>query len=361
MTWFDRRTDLDTWRLDRDWDALAAGEPASAASPLDPSIKRFHEEGTRAAPSGVFVQHLEETLMRTHLVTPAMTPAAPTAVAKGTVQPKLPSTQRHRKSWPLLDVAAMLLIAAGIVAFLVVQNGLPTLPWWNGDADPPLQQITGGPSTSALPIAAATPAATPEVMECTVEPRTIEEVIAMVGIVSPARWDDQYSRSFSQPPTLDVRPTGVLAPPEIVAEIQFTFDQWLDCMPYDNQLDGMWFLSEEAIKRDLNTPLNSDMIVALQVPNEFSGPTEITDIVLENPVLLADGRVVVDIRIVVPPEAGVPEFARTSTDIMVKENGLWRLDETVETGQEGGVSPATPATGFSEEPLVPTETPATSS
>lgn len=347
MTWLDRRTDLDTWRLDRDWDALAAAEPASPPSPLDPSIKRFNAEGTRAEPSGVFVQQLEETLMKARLNPAVTTPATTLALAKVTTQtaPSAPvSIERNRKSWPLLDIAAMLLIAAGIVAFLVVQNGSLTLPWQNGDTDPPLQQITGGPATSGLPLTAATPAATPEVVDCTVEPRTIEEVISLVGIAKPARWDQPYERSMPTATEPVPQLAGSPAPPDIVAEIQARLDEFVVCNRRTaTRLLPMAFWSEELIKGDLNQPLTSEAVVELQaivVPHQ--GEPEITEIIVQRAEVRPDGRVAAYVVVTITHEVDMPPQA--ATIVLVREGEQWFINDISELSSPGDSKRATPDT-----------------
>ena len=358
MTGPDWRTDLDAWRLDRAWDDLPRGQPMPPEMSLTEGISKFYEDGSTIEPTAGFVARLEEEIMGVHHV-PADKVVAPVAVLPTLAPlPVLATPPRARKSWPVVDVAMLLLIAGAVAAFVALQSGAFTLSSRDGDDGPPLPQISGGPATNGLPAIAATPAATPALEDCTIQPRTIEEVISIVGIAGPRQWDEPYSRSFPSSPTTVVRPTGEPAPPPVIDEIQFILDQFVACAPYETRLSAMWIASEGAIKRDLNNPLTSDIIAALQDPTAYpQPPVAPTGVEIERADLLADGRVVVDYVIVVPPGSGIDPAELEATSIFVNEDGLWRIDEEVDTGTIDPLAPATPSSGFTRESLAPSGTP----
>lgn len=353
-----RWTDLDAWRLDRDWDDLVLGNRMPSESPMTRAIQRFQADGETEAPAVGFVTRLEEKLLDS-LGTPAATATVqPAALPPVATRPAPEAARRSRWSWPVLDIAAMLLLVAGIIAFVAMQNDLFPLPWRDGKSDQPIQQISGGPAMSGLPLAAATPAATPAPTECIFPPRTIEEVISIVGIADRRQWDEPYYRSFPPNRSLAVLPTGKPAPPSIIAEIQFTLDQLLACSPVETYLSGTRFSSEAAIRRDLNRPLTSDIIAGLQDPSGVPQPPVFpTRIEIERAEVLEDGRVVVDAVPVFPADSGNAPSEALGTIIFVREDGLWRFDEDANMGASDPFEAATPGTGFVQEPRVPNGTP----
>ena len=120
----------------------------------------------------------------------------------------------------------------------------------------------------------------------------------------------------------------------------------------------MWIASEGAIKRDLNNPLTSDIIAALQDPTASQPPVAPTGFEIERADVLADGRVVVDYVIVVPPGSGMDPAELEATSIFInEEDGLWRIEEEVDTGTMDLLARATPGSGFTRGSLAPRGTP----
>ena len=159
MTGPDWRTDLDAWRLDRAWDDLPCGRPMPPEMPLTKGISKFCADGSTIEPAAGFVARLEEEIMGVQHA-PADKVVAPVAVLPTLAPlPVLAAPPRTRKSWPVVDVAMMLLIAGAIAAFVALQSGAFTLSSRDGDDGQPHPQISGGPATNGLPAIATTPAA----------------------------------------------------------------------------------------------------------------------------------------------------------------------------------------------------------
>lgn len=230
--------------------------------------------------------------------------------------------------------AVMLLVVPAIAASFVSQNLSFQRAWRDADVQP----------VSAAALQVATPLAT----ECTVEPRTIEDVILMVGIADPSAWDDPYGRSFPVEPAKP-RPTGEPAPPEVVAAIGATVNELALCSQGGTLLLQMAFWSDDLIKREFSEPLTSDVIPALQAePDRGPGETILPDLAVEHVEILEDGRVVADVQSTFPSTSSTElEFVSM---VFTKQDDRWLIDDVLEPVSGGGVDTRTPVSGFDQVP-----------
>jgi hypothetical protein len=176
------------------------------------------------------------------------------------------------------------------------------------------------------------------VVECTVEPRTIEEVILLVGIADPSDWDEPYGQSL-HPYREEPRPTGEPASPETIAAIKATMDQLALCSQGGTLLHQMAFWSDALIKRVYTEPLTSDVIPALQDGPDASPNEPISmDLAVERAELLEEGRVIADVQATVPSDAGADlEFVSI---VFVQQGDRWLMDEVLGTAASGPSDPS---------------------
>ena len=107
--------------------------------------------------------------------------------------------------------------------------------------------VVGAPGAGAQ---AGTPAAGPDVpaaAECTVEPRSEDELRALFREVAAT----PVAASPQASPTPAVGPTGDPADPQTVAEINATWRQFIACINAGDQARVFAFLSDDKLRGDL--------------------------------------------------------------------------------------------------------------
>lgn len=238
--------------------------------------------------------------------------------------------QRRRPIHVVRYLAVATIVVMWMAALVTIKDGSFAPPWQPGGAQP---MSLGSPTNGSL-IFAATPAP----VECTVEPRTIEEVILLVGIADPSDWDEPYGQSLP-PDREEPRPTGEPASAETVAAIKATMDQFALCSQTGTLLLQMAFWSDDLIKRVYTEPLTSDVIPALQDGPDASPNEPISmDLAVERAELLEDGRVIADVQATVPSDAGADlEFVSI---VFVQQGHRWLMDEVLGTAASGPSDPS---------------------
>jgi hypothetical protein len=139
--------------------------------------------------------------------------------------------ESNRRRWlPVLEIAAVVLIAIGIGAGVLASRGM--LPGQSNDNKAAL--------TIQYPI-------TPDPSECTVEPRTVEEVEALV----PDQPDyssnpDIPTREPTATPPLDLRHSP--ADEETAREIEAAYREWVACLNAGDALRYAALLSDDLLR-----------------------------------------------------------------------------------------------------------------
>ncbi len=198
----------------------------------------------------------------------------------------------------------------------------------------------------ATAIAQDDPSPNPE--ECTLEPRTIEEMRELHGTPAPEGEGERVSVIQATPVDFAL-PEGEPADEQTVAEITAAIWNITACHNAGDYLAGMGGLTDDFIIHQVGKSLfDEDFVAAMTaepVPLAEEHQTVILDI--RSVTVLEDGRVAAlfDYASPTPHEEGI-DGVETDLFIFVNVDGTWLLDEVVENieGTHGpeGIA-ATPA------------------
>src|SRR5215218_2082376 len=180
--------------------------------------------------------------------------------------------------------------------------------------------VVGAPGAGAQ---AGTPAAVrdvPAAAECTVEPRSKDELRALLREASATPVLDSPAAS----PTPAIVPTGAPADEQTVAEISATWRQFIACISAGDQARMFALFSDDMVRRQFLVDVAFgvtedalfDFLSATPVPLPLDQSAPI--------VPFADVRVLSDGRVAV---VGPGELGRGDVRIFVKEGDRWLLDE----------------------------------
>jgi hypothetical protein len=190
---------------------------------------------------------------------------------------------------------------------------------------------------------------TPDADECTVEPRPIEELMAVVGSPPPAGSGEENSAARAASPAPFVLPEGEPADEATVAAVTATIRGFFACMNAGEGLRGMAQLTDEFIQQQIGFQVyDADTIAYLHAsPVPLPEEQQVRLFGIREVTVHADGRVGALIDYFGP--AAPPESPLGwETDLMIFEqqpDGAWHLDESIENleGQHPpDVPPAAP-------------------
>ena len=187
------------------------------------------------------------------------------------------------------------------------------------NADAAAQEATPAP----YPVA-------PDPAECTVEPRPLDDVVAVVG--TPAAG---AAAPIAASPTPFVRPPGEPAAPETAAAVTATIRQLFACTNAGDFLRIYALFSDDFLRAFLaGTPLTADVqayFAATPVPL----PAEQRRVIVRFGEVerLADGRAGV---VVVLDEPDDPRTEEPDYVVLVEAGGRWLVDAVVEDGGLAG-------------------------
>ena len=170
--------------------------------------------------------------------------------------------------------------------------------------------------TAAFPI-------TPDPAECTVEPRSVEEVVALVAQATPA--------AMAEAETVLV-PVGALADAETVAGVTATVREVYACLNAGNSARAFALVTDDVIRgfAEAEPIPEEELRAVLGVPPEaVPEGARSTILAITDVVQLPDGRVGALVASVDPP--GGPEEGPTTTHLVfVRQGERWLVDGVTE-------------------------------
>jgi hypothetical protein len=163
----------------------------------------------------------------------------------------------------------------------------------------------------------------PAAAECTVQPRSADELRALFREVATTPILDTSEAS----PTPAVPPTGTPADEQTVAEINATWRQYIACIYRGDQARMFALMTDDMVRRqfvvDIAFGVTEDALFAylaatpVPIPPDQSAPV----VPVEDVRVLSDGRVAV---------IGPGEQGRGDVRIFVRKGDLWLLDDWFE-------------------------------
>ncbi len=185
-----------------------------------------------------------------------------------------------------------------------------------------------------------TPAAdrdAPTAAECTVEPRSEDELRALFREVAATPIPDIPEAS----PTPAVPPPGEPADEQTVAEISATWRQFIACIHAGDQARMFALFSDDMVRRQLYVDIAFgvteealfDFLAATPVP--LAPDVGALFVPIDDARVLEDGRVAV---------IGPGEQGRAEVRIFVKEGDRWVIDDWFELTESGTPADGTPPT-----------------
>jgi hypothetical protein len=210
----------------------------------------------------------------------------------------------ERRGYPVLatrvghPMRCVLAIVVGLCSFVVVA-------------------VSGAGAQDGSPVASPD---VPAAAECTVQPRSTDELRALFREVAATPVLDSPLAS----PTPAVAPAGALADEQTVAAINATWRQFIACINRGDQARMFALYSDNMVRRqlvvDIAFGVTEEALFAylaatpVPIPPDQSAPF----------VPLADGRVLSDGRVAV---VGPGEQGRGDVRIFVKKGDRWLLDD----------------------------------
>jgi hypothetical protein len=195
---------------------------------------------------------------------------------------------------------------------------------------------------------------TPEAMglapapeECTLTPRTLDEIQAIAGTPAPEGAGETVSAERDASPEAFTLPTGESADDETVAAITEAVRQLMACHNAGHYLAGFGGVSESFLRSQVGLSLfDEDFIAAISsepVAHPEESHTQLHGV--RTVIVLDDGRIgaLVDYVSPLPQPEGIDGF-ETDFWIFTDVDGQWLLDESVENverqhGPEGIATP----------------------
>jgi len=197
--------------------------------------------------------------------------------------------------------------------------------------------VVGAPGARAQE---GTPAAgldAPSAAECTVEPRSEDELRALFREAAATPVLD----SSEAIPTPAIAPTGDPADEQTVADVTATWRQFIACITAGDQARMFALFSDDMVRRqlvvDIAFGVTEDALfeflaaTPVPLPPDHSVPI----VPLDDVRVLSDGRVAV---------VGPGELGRGDVRIFVKEGDRWLLDNWFDLTSSGSPAAGTPTT-----------------
>jgi hypothetical protein len=209
--------------------------------------------------------------------------------------------------------------------------------------------VVAGVSAGRVAAQDATPASdmSPDPEQCTLTPRTLEEVQAIHGDPHPAGAGEATAAALDASPVMVELPEGEPADEATVEGVLATVVQLFACHNAGHYLAGFAAVSDNFLESQVGVALfDEDFVAAMSgepVALEEEHQTHLLDI--RNVVVLEDGRVaaLVDYFAPTPQVEGIDGF-ETDLFIFINVDGTWLLDESIENlerqhGPEGMATP----------------------
>ena len=180
--------------------------------------------------------------------------------------------------------------------------------------------VAGAPAAGAQEGTPTADLDVPAPAECTVEPRSADELRALFRAV--AATPVPTSPDASPPPA--VPPTGAPADEQTVAGISATWRQYMACLSAGDQARMFALLSDAMVRRqfvvDVAFGVSEDALFAYlaATPVPLTPDQSVPFVPFEDVRVLSDGRVAV---------VGPGDGGRGDVRIFVKEGGRWLLDD----------------------------------
>ena len=192
--------------------------------------------------------------------------------------------------------------------------------------------MVGPPEAGAQEGTPATDLDVPAAAECTVEPRSEDELRALFREAAAAT---PVLESPEASPTPAVPPTGDPADAQTVAEISATWRQFVACINAGDQARMFALFSDDMVRRqlvvDIAFGVTEDALFAFLAATPVPLPDPSVPVVpFDDARVLPDGRVAV---------VGPGELGRGDVRIFVKEGDRWLIDDWFDLASSG-----TPAT-----------------
>lgn len=177
--------------------------------------------------------------------------------------------------------------------------------------------------TTALPV-------TPDPAECTAEPVTLDELLALTGATPiPGTPSGGMEEETAATPEAFALPEGEPADDETVAAVTDTLRETLACINTGNFLTSYAFFSDDFKRRDLEEfPITeADVPFFAATPEALPAEMHASLLAVREARVLEDGRVGALVETIFPDEAPGPQV---DFIIFVQEDGRWLLDEIIE-------------------------------
>jgi hypothetical protein len=187
----------------------------------------------------------------------------------------------------------------------------------------------------------------PDPEECTLEPRTIEDMQALYGTPAPEGAGEATSMAQVAPADFTL-PTGEPADEATVAEITDAIHVLSACYNAGDYLAGFGGVTDEFLVSQVGRSLFDEDFIASMEAEPVPLPEEQQTVVLDvrEVIVLEDGRVAA-LFDYYGPSPQLEGINGVETDLFIFENvdGMWLLDESVEhlEGMHGPEWIATPA------------------
>ena len=181
---------------------------------------------------------------------------------------------------------------------------------------------TAAQETTGLPV-------TPDPAECTAEPVTIDELLALTGATPIPGTPNAGMEETAATPAAFALPEGEPADEETVAAVTATLREALACLNTGNFLTAFAFFSEDFQRRDLEEfPITeADVAFFEATPQALPAEWHASLLAVREARVLEDGRVGALVETIFPDEA---PGAQVDFIIFVEEDGRWLLDEIIE-------------------------------
>ena len=197
--------------------------------------------------------------------------------------------------------------------------------------------VAGAAGAGAQTGTPATDLDVPAAAECTIEPRSEDELRALFREAAATPVLDSSEAS----PTPAIAPTGDPADEQTVAEVSATWRQFIACITAGDQARMFALYSDEMVRRqfvvDIAFGVTEDALFEFLAATPVPLPPDQSVPILpfDDVRVLSDGRVAV---------VGPGEQGRGDVRIFVKEGGSWLIDDWFDLTSSGTPAAITPIT-----------------
>ena len=176
--------------------------------------------------------------------------------------------------------------------------------------------------TTSLPV-------TPDPTECTAEPVTVEELLALAGATPVPGTPGANMEETAATPGAVTLPAGEPADEETVAAVTASLREALACLNTGNFLTAFAFFSDDFQRRDLQElPITEADVAFLEAtPEALPAELHASLLAVREARALEDGRVGALVETIFPEEGPEPQV---DFIIFVQEEGRWLIDEIIE-------------------------------